>query len=218
MPAEPPRDDDPGAVDARAVRRHFARAAATYDGAAVLQREVVAPDGRAARRREARPRGHPRRGLRHRRRAGRSRAPVSGAPARSRSTSRCRCFAWRSRKAGQRRSALARLFSAFKGADPAGDRFRLRRRRRAAARCGCVRPRVEQPGAAMGGRPAAGARRARPRAARRRARHVLDVRPRHAARAARGLRGRGPALARRADSPTCTTSATCWSTRASATR
>jgi malonyl-CoA O-methyltransferase len=33
-------DQDPGAVDARAVRRHFARAAATYDGAAVLQKEV----------------------------------------------------------------------------------------------------------------------------------------------------------------------------------
>ena len=33
-------DLDPGAMDARAVRRHFARAAATYDGAAVLQREV----------------------------------------------------------------------------------------------------------------------------------------------------------------------------------
>jgi malonyl-CoA O-methyltransferase len=33
-------DRDPGAVDARAVRRHFARAATTYDEAAVLQREV----------------------------------------------------------------------------------------------------------------------------------------------------------------------------------
>ncbi len=40
MPAERRFDEDPGAVDARAVRRHFARAAATYDGAAVLQREV----------------------------------------------------------------------------------------------------------------------------------------------------------------------------------
>jgi len=33
-------DDDAGGVDARAVRRNFARAAATYDEAAVLQREV----------------------------------------------------------------------------------------------------------------------------------------------------------------------------------
>ena len=33
-------ETDPGAVDARAVRRSFARAAATYDAAAVLQREV----------------------------------------------------------------------------------------------------------------------------------------------------------------------------------
>ena len=40
MAAERPSDDDPGSVDARAVRRHFARAAATYDAAAVLQREV----------------------------------------------------------------------------------------------------------------------------------------------------------------------------------
>ena len=40
MPAERPPDDDPGNVDARTVRRHFARAAATYDAAAVLQRDV----------------------------------------------------------------------------------------------------------------------------------------------------------------------------------
>jgi malonyl-CoA O-methyltransferase len=40
MSADVPRDEDFGAVDPRAVRRHFARAAATYDGAAVLQREV----------------------------------------------------------------------------------------------------------------------------------------------------------------------------------
>jgi malonyl-CoA O-methyltransferase len=40
MTADLPLDQDPGAMDARAVRRHFARAAATYDGAAVLQREV----------------------------------------------------------------------------------------------------------------------------------------------------------------------------------
>ncbi len=41
MTTEPDRDSDPGAVDRRAARRHFARAAATYDGAAVLQREVA---------------------------------------------------------------------------------------------------------------------------------------------------------------------------------
>ena len=40
MPAERPTDDDPGAVDERAARRHFERAAVTYDSAAVLQREV----------------------------------------------------------------------------------------------------------------------------------------------------------------------------------
>jgi len=42
MAADPPRDSDPAAIDPRAVRRHFARAAATYDAAAVLQREVGA--------------------------------------------------------------------------------------------------------------------------------------------------------------------------------
>jgi malonyl-CoA O-methyltransferase len=42
MVADAPGDPDPGAPDARAVRRHFARAAATYDSAAVLQREIGA--------------------------------------------------------------------------------------------------------------------------------------------------------------------------------
>ena len=42
MTADPPRVPDPGVPDLRAVRRHFARAAATYDGAAVLQKEVGA--------------------------------------------------------------------------------------------------------------------------------------------------------------------------------
>jgi malonyl-CoA O-methyltransferase len=36
------RDADPGVPDARAVRRHFARSAATYDASAVLQKEVGA--------------------------------------------------------------------------------------------------------------------------------------------------------------------------------
>ena len=42
MPVDPPRESDPAAIDSRAVRKHFARAAATYDAAAVLQREVGA--------------------------------------------------------------------------------------------------------------------------------------------------------------------------------
>jgi len=42
MAIEPPRPPAPGVPDARAVRRHFARAAATYDAAAVLQKEVGA--------------------------------------------------------------------------------------------------------------------------------------------------------------------------------
>jgi len=40
MAADPPRRPDSGALDLRAVRRHFARAATTYDAAAVLQKEV----------------------------------------------------------------------------------------------------------------------------------------------------------------------------------
>lgn len=42
MTADPPREPDPAAIDPRAVRRHFERAARTYDAAAVLQREVGA--------------------------------------------------------------------------------------------------------------------------------------------------------------------------------
>jgi malonyl-CoA O-methyltransferase len=42
MSAEEPRGPNPSALDPRAVRRHFARAASTYDSAAVLQREVGA--------------------------------------------------------------------------------------------------------------------------------------------------------------------------------
>ena len=41
MPTVPPPDADPAAIDRRAARRHFARAAATYDSAAVLQREIA---------------------------------------------------------------------------------------------------------------------------------------------------------------------------------
>ena len=40
MANDPPRGPLPDAPDPRAVRRHFARAAATYDAAAVLQKEV----------------------------------------------------------------------------------------------------------------------------------------------------------------------------------
>ena len=42
VPVDTPRESDPAAIDPRAVRKHFARAAATYDAAAVLQREVGA--------------------------------------------------------------------------------------------------------------------------------------------------------------------------------
>ncbi len=40
MAADPHRALDPAAPDRRVVRRHFARAAATYDDAAVLQKEI----------------------------------------------------------------------------------------------------------------------------------------------------------------------------------
>jgi len=42
MTADPPRTPDSGAPEPRAVRRHFARAAATYDDSAILQKEVGA--------------------------------------------------------------------------------------------------------------------------------------------------------------------------------
>ncbi len=42
MSADRSQSADPSALDERAVRRHFARAAATYDAAAALQREVGA--------------------------------------------------------------------------------------------------------------------------------------------------------------------------------
>ena len=41
MTTDPPYPRDSGALDPRAVRRHFARAATTYDAAAVLQREIA---------------------------------------------------------------------------------------------------------------------------------------------------------------------------------
>ena len=73
FPAPDPRDVDP-----RAVRRAFARAAATYDEAAALQREVGDAHGGAARLREARAGADPRRRLRHRRGGRRARGPLSG--------------------------------------------------------------------------------------------------------------------------------------------
>jgi len=42
MAADPTRDPDSASPDPRAVRRHFARAAATYDDAAILQKEIGA--------------------------------------------------------------------------------------------------------------------------------------------------------------------------------
>ena len=49
MPADPRFPaPDPRDVDPRAVRRAFGRAAATYDAAAVLQREVGDAHGRSA--------------------------------------------------------------------------------------------------------------------------------------------------------------------------
>ena len=108
-------DEDPGAIDARAVRRHFARAAATYDGAAVLQREVgrrmaerldvvrLAP---AAILDAGCGTGDAQAGLALRYPAARRVALDIALP----------MLAMAQAKAGQRRSALARAFSAFTGA------------------------------------------------------------------------------------------------------
>ncbi len=153
MAADSPRNPDSGAPDARAVRRHFARAAATYDDAAVLQKEIgarlaerldavkLAPaavldagcgTGDAQAELAAR---YP-----HARYVGLDVALPMLAAARS--------------KAGLRRSALTRIFATFaRGRAARRARFRLRRHRGDAVRGRNVRPRVEQPRAAMGRRP-----------------------------------------------------------------
>ncbi len=156
MAADPPRDPDPAAPDRRAVRRHFARAAATYDGAAVLQKEI---GGRMAERLDV----------------------VKLAPAAildagcgtgdAQAEFAARYPARAVRRAG-RRAADARRGAGEGRRAPLGARAGLRdvhRRTRGGALprfvCGDVaampfargdvRPRLEQPGAAMGERPAA---------------------------------------------------------------
>ena len=113
-------DEDPGAIDARAVRRHFARAAATYDGAAVLQREVgrrmaerldvvrLAP---AAILDAGCGTGDAQAGLALRYPAARRVALDIALP----------MLAMAQAKAGQRRSALVRVLSAFTGGAGGGE-------------------------------------------------------------------------------------------------
>ena len=120
MAADLPPELDPDAPDPRAVRRHFARAAATYDQAAVLQKEVgsrmaerldvvkLAPDsildagcgtGDAQAELAAR---YP----------GARRIALDVA---------LPMLAIAKGKAGRRQSALARIFSTFTGAGTVGD-------------------------------------------------------------------------------------------------
>jgi malonyl-CoA O-methyltransferase len=122
MPAEPPVDDDPGAVDERAARRHFARAAATYDSAAILQREVsrrmaerldVVKLAPAAILDAGCGTGDAQADLALRYPAARQVALDVALPMLRKAIA----------KAGQRRSALSRLFAAFKGTDSAGAEF-----------------------------------------------------------------------------------------------
>ena len=151
MPADPPREPDPSAIDPRAVRRQFARAAATYDAAAVLQREVgarmmerldlvrLAPTaildagcgtGEALPELAARyPAVPPRRARR---------ALPMLAAARERT--------------GARRSLSSGCSRRWAAARPGAPRARLRRRRRAPVHGATLRSRLEQSRAAMGRR------------------------------------------------------------------
>ena len=197
MNVDPSPDADPSALEARAVRRHFARAAATYDAAAVLQREVgtrmverldvvrLAPaaildagcgTGEALPELAAR---YPRA-----RRVALDVALPMLAAARVRTR--------------ERRSLLGRLLAS--GRRPDGKRafVRLRRRGRPSLRSRRVRARLEQPHAAVGRRSAARARRAPSRPRGGRARDVHDVRTRHAEGAACRVPRRRRAAARRA--------------------
>ncbi len=212
--AAPSRAADPGAPDPRAVRRAFGRAAATYDEAAVLQREVgarmaerldvvkLAPDaildagcgtGEALAELALR---YPRA-----RRVALDLALPMLEAARTRVP--------RPRVAGR---AAGRARARRAGGDAL---VRLRRHRGAAFRRRRLRPRLEQSRAAVGRRPAARAVRVPPRAEGRRPRHVHDLRARHAEGAARRVRGASTGIRTSAASSTCTTSATAWCRRAS---
>ena len=133
-----------------------------YDAAAVLQREVGARMAVAARRRQARAGGHPRRRLRHRRGAGRARGALSGrAHRRARPRAADGSTRRGERAASAGRSRLPRLLARARAALARRAAVRLRRPQRAAVRRRHVRSRVEQPRAAVGERPAARVRRAR---------------------------------------------------------
>ena len=182
MAADPPRTRAPEArdVDARAVRRAFGRAAASYDGAAALQREVGA---RLATRLDV-VKLEPRRVLdlgcgtgaalpllatRYPRAAlvAIDAAPPMLAAARSREDAA--------------RSFAGRVARALTGSRGSARVVPVRGRDRLAARPGERGPAVVEPDAAVGRRRAARVRGGAARARRRRPVHVHDLRPRHAA-------------------------------------
>ena len=150
-------------------------------------------DAVAARRRQARAGGDPRRGLRHRRgERSRARGALSGRAHRRLDFALPMARAARASASRRSRSLL-----------PAAARADRRRSRPRAARSSAptsnalpfagvsVRSRVEQPRAAVGERPAARVRRVAARASRSAALlHVHDVRAGHAEGAARGVRAR----------------------------
>ena len=178
----------------------------------------LATDGRAPRGREARSRGHSRRRLWHGRRAGRSRAALSGRLARSRWTWRCRCFARGDHEGGGRRSTFARLLSAFGKSDSDGGGLRLRGRRRIAAS-----PPADSisPGATWrcnGWTTCRGRSRNSGACCARAGSDVLDVRSRTRCASCARPSPAWTGTAMSAGLPTCMTSATCWSARASAIR
>jgi malonyl-CoA O-methyltransferase len=120
MTADPPPGPDRGAIDARAVRRHFARAAATYDGAAVLQKEV----GRRMAERLDVVRLAPAAILDAGCGTGEAQAELAlryPAARRVALDVALPMLGVARAKAGQRRSALSRIFATFTGGPVAGD-------------------------------------------------------------------------------------------------
>ena len=205
-------------MDARAVRRHFARAAATYDGAAVLQREV----GRRMAERLDVVKLAPAAILDAGCGTGDAQAELALRYPDARRVAldvALPMLGMAQAKAGQRRSALARVLSAFTGGPGGGEADFV---------CGDVAALPFAGGSfdlawsnlmlQWAERPAGGARGARPRACA----PTDSSRSRRSARTRCGNCARpspaSTATCTSAGSPTCTTSATCWSARVSATR
>ena len=155
---------DPRDVDPRAVRRAFARAAATYDAAAVLQREVGSRMASRLDYIKVAPRTILDAGCGTGEAVGELGVRYAGARVVALDAALPMVAAARER-ARRARSLFRRLLpDALRGGGHAAPRLRLRRHQHAAAARRRLRPGLEQPRAAMGERPAARVRGGAPRA------------------------------------------------------